>query len=108
MDITEKNELMENTEQISESTKKKRGTRIEQIQARQVALQKELQEVRKKENEYKNKEALKIWKKIKYLFIDSDILPKISDKDFVDEIGEKIAKIVEEYKPKKEKVENNG
>ena len=63
MDITEKNELMENTEQ-SESTKKKRGTRIEQIQARQVALQKELQEVRKKENEYKNKEALKIWKKI--------------------------------------------
>ena len=56
MDITEKNELMENTEQTSESTKKKRGTRIEQIQARQVALQKELQEVRKKENEYKNKE----------------------------------------------------
>ena len=81
---------------------------IEQIQARQVALQKELQEVRKKENEYKNKEALKMWKKIKYLFTDGDILPKLSDKEFIDEIGEKIAKIVEEYKPKKAEVENNG
>ena len=63
---------------------------------------------RKKENEYKNKEALKMWKKIKYLFTDGDILPKLSDKEFIDEIGEKIAKIVEEYKPKKAEVENNG
>ena len=107
MDITEKNELIENME-AAENAKKKRGTRIEQIQARQVALQKELQEVRKKENEYKNKEALKMWKKIKYLFTDGDILPKLSDKEFIDEIGEKIAKIVEEYKPKKEEVESNG
>lgn len=107
MDITEKNELIENME-AAENTKKKRGTRIEQIQARQVALQKELQEVRKKENEYKNKEALKMWKKIKYLFTDGDILPKLSNKEFIDEIGEKIAKIVEEYKPKKDEVENNG
>ena len=107
MDITEKKELVENIE-TAENTKKKRGTRIEQIQARQVALQKELQEVRKKENEYKNKEALKMWKKIKYLFTDGDILPKLSDKEFIDEIGEKIAKIVEEYKPKKAEVENNG
>ncbi len=107
MDITEKKELVENIE-TAENTKKKRGTRIEQIQARQVALQKELQEVRKKENEYKNKEALKMWKKIKYLFTDGDILPKLSNKEFIDEIGEKIAKIVEEYKPKKDEVENNG
>ena len=107
MDITEKKELVENIE-TAENTKKKRGTRIEQIQARQVALQKELQEVRKKENEYKNKEALKMWKKIKYLFTDGDILPKLSNKEFIDEIGEKIARIVEEYKPKKEEVENNG
>lgn len=107
MDITEKNELIENME-AAENGKKKRGTRIEQIQARQVALQKELQEVRKKENEYKNKEALKMWKKIKYLFTDGDILPKLSNKEFIDEIGEKIAKIIEEYKPKKDEIENNG
>lgn len=93
---------------IIASTKKKRGTRIEQIQARQVALQKELQEVKRKENEYKNKEALKMWKKIKYLFIDEEILPKLSDKEFIDEIGEKIAKIVNEYKPKISDPKENG
>lgn len=88
---------MDNIEQ--KETKRKRGSKIEQIQARQISLQNELKEIKKRENEYKNRAALKMWTKIKYLFLDDNILPKLSDKDFLNEIADKIAKIVNEYKP---------
>lgn len=88
---------MENIEE--KGTKRKRGSKIEQIQARQISLQNELKEIKKRENEYKNKIALKMWAKIKYLFLDQDILPRLSDKDFLNEVTEKITQIVNEYKP---------
>lgn len=102
---------MENKIDTNEKIVKKRGTRIEQITAKQIALQKELVELRKKETEYKNKEALKVWRRIKFLFLSDEILSKLNDKEFLDEITTEIISVMEKYLPQKiteENIEENN
>lgn len=100
---------MENVNETQEKISKKRGSRREQITARKLKLREELQKIEKKETEYKNREALKVWKKIKFLFLDNEILMKLDDKEFLDKITEEIISVMEKYIPKKaeENIENN-
>lgn len=96
---------MENINEIQEKMVKKRGSRREQIAAKKLKLREELQKIEKKETEYKNREALKVWKKIKFVFLNNEILPKLNDKEFLDKITEEIISVMEKYIP--QKIEEN-
>lgn len=96
---------MENINEIQEKMVKKRGSRREQIAAKKLKLREELQKIEKKETEYKNREALKVWKKIKFVFLNNEILPKLNDKEFLDKVTEEIISVMEKYIP--QKIEEN-
>lgn len=97
---------MENITETQEKILKKRGSRREQIAAKKLKLREELQKIEKQETEYKNKDALKVWKKIKYLFLNDEILSRLNDKEFLDKITAEIISVMEKYLPQKETEEN--
>lgn len=85
----------------------KKLSSIEREQEKLKRLQQDILNTKKKVEEAKNKETLKIWKKIKPLFLDEEILAKIQSKDFIEEIYLEVEEILKKYKTEKEIKEND-
>lgn len=82
-------------------------TAVEKQEEKLKKLQQEIIAAKKKVEDAKNKETLKIWKKIKPLFLDEEILTKIQSKDFIEEIYLEVEEILKKYKTEKEVKEND-
>lgn len=82
-------------------------TAVEKQEEKLKKLQQEIIAAKKKVEDAKNKETLKIWKKIKPLFLDEEILAKIQSKDFIEEIYLEVEEILKKYKTEKEVKEND-
>ena len=82
-------------------------TAVEKQEEKLKKLQQEIIAAKKKVEDAKNKETLKIWKKIKPLFLDEEILTKIQSKDFIEEIYLEVEEILKKYKTEKEVKDND-
>lgn len=78
---------------------KKKLSAIEREKLKMERLQQEMLNSRKRIEEAKNKEALKVWKKIKPLLLKDEILDQIQDPEFVEMIVLDIQQVLEKYIP---------
>ena len=98
---------MEKDIKMTQNEKEIKMTAVEKQEERLKRLQQEIIIAKKKVEDAKNKETLKIWKKIKPLFLDEEILAKIPNKDFIEEIYLEVEEILKKYKTEKEVKESD-
>lgn len=81
---------------------KKKLSTLEREKLKLEKLQQEMLDSKKRIEEAKNKEVLKVWKKIKPLFIREEILNQL-DQTFIETLALEIEEILKKYLPKEEK-----
>lgn len=81
---------------------KKKLSTLEREKLKLEKLQQEMLDSKKRIEEAKNKEVLKVWKKIKPLFIKEEILNQL-DQTFIETVALEIEEILKKYLPKEEK-----
>lgn len=79
----------------AEGLEKKSKTRLETADNTIEKLKQQLEEAKKRKKQYQDQEARKIWKKIKPLFLDEEMLKKSNDKEFLEKLEEVIEKALE-------------
>lgn len=76
---------------------KKKLSPVEREKLRFERLQQEMINSKKKIEEAKNKEVLKVWRKIKPLFLEDEIIEKIQEPEFIEKISIEIQQILKKY-----------